>query len=278
MWSLHMYRITYYGLAKQPCTGRRVSVATCFYSCLSVFSMLCDVFGYVWISYKGYKVLGPVWLVLQVCISASIQQVAGHTNGGSCRSVRRFCRARGATLYNSLSNVHLHHLVGLYVQWIGHEYSQRSVHGLLWSHGIQVSQQRLAAALRRVAPFQYRSCSLDTYTKHWIQSLLCNTLQWQNFILTKMRDYICLVSPIFLLWMARAGIGFVTVPVKRAIPLCNLLLQPLLLKEDLWEQVRVDHGTEVALVDSVQHSLVPFVRVQHNTATLFLSSLCHFQP
>lgn len=45
--------------------------------------------------------------------------------------------------------------------------------------------------------------------------------------------------------------GFITLPVKNAIAIYDLLLRPLLLTEGLWEQIRVDHGREFALIISV---------------------------
>ena len=42
---------------------------------------------------------------------------------------------------------------------------------------------------------------------------------------------------------------------KNAIAIYNLLLRPLLLREGVWEQVRIDHGGEFALVSSAQRSL-----------------------
>jgi len=49
--------------------------------------------------------------------------------------------------------------------------------------------------------------------------------------------------------------GFITLPVKNAIAIYDLLMMPLLLSEGLWEQIQVDHGREFALIISVQQSL-----------------------
>lgn len=52
-------------------------------------------------------------------------------------------------------------------------------------------------------------------------------------------------------------VGFITLPVKNAIAIYDLLLIPLLLREGLWKQVRIHHGGEFALVISTQQSLSP---------------------
>ncbi len=53
--------------------------------------------------------------------------------------------------------------IRLYVQRVGHAYGRRTMHGHLRSHRIQVSQARLAASLRRVAPIHYQARRHDTY-------------------------------------------------------------------------------------------------------------------
>ena len=53
-------------------------------------------------------------------------------------------------------------------------------------------------------------------------------------------------------------VGFIRLPVKNAIAIYNCLFRPLLLKEGLWVQVRVDHGREFSLMLSVQQGLAGF--------------------
>ena len=47
---------------------------------------------------------------------------------------------------------------------------------------------------------------------------------------------------------SRKIVGVVTMPVKNAITIYHTLLRPLLVTEGLWDQIRVDYGTEFALV------------------------------
>ena len=57
---------------------------------------------------------------------------------------------------------------------------------------------------------------------------------------------------------SRKIVGFITLPVKNAIAIYDYLFRPLLLKEGLWVQARVDHGHEFSLILSVQQGLAGF--------------------
>ena len=47
---------------------------------------------------------------------------------------------------------------------------------------------------------------------------------------------------------SRKIVGLITIPKKNPIVIYDLLFLPLLNSHGLWEQVRVDHGTEFALI------------------------------
>ena len=47
----------------------------------------------------------------------------------------------------------------------------------------------------------------------------------------------------------------ITIPMKNPIAIYNTLMKPLLETEGMWEQVRLDHGTEFTLVVTVQQHL-----------------------
>lgn len=51
---------------------------------------------------------------------------------------------------------------------------------------------------------------------------------------------------------SRKIVGFITIPKKNPIVIYDLLFRPLLLSEGMWDQVRVDHGTEFTLVVAAQ--------------------------
>ena len=54
---------------------------------------------------------------------------------------------------------------------------------------------------------------------------------------------------------SRKIVGFITIPKKNSIVIYDLLFRPLLLLYGMWAQVRVDHGTEFALIITAQQHL-----------------------
>lgn len=101
------------------------------------------------------------WTNERICVY--LRQLIGLRRGLSCRSMRRFCRERGLLMRPTLGNRELDQCVRSYVLRVGHAYGRRTMQGLLRGNGIVVSQARIAASLRRVAPIQYRARSIDIY-------------------------------------------------------------------------------------------------------------------
>ena len=54
---------------------------------------------------------------------------------------------------------------------------------------------------------------------------------------------------------SRKIVGMITIPVKNPISIYGALMIPILLQFGLWQQVRVDHGTEFTLVLAAQQHL-----------------------
>lgn len=52
---------------------------------------------------------------------------------------------------------------------------------------------------------------------------------------------------------SRKIVGLITIPQKNAITHYNALMRPL--SEGMWEQIKVDHGTEFVLIVAVQQEL-----------------------
>lgn len=51
---------------------------------------------------------------------------------------------------------------------------------------------------------------------------------------------------------SRKIVGFITIPKKNPIVIYDVLFRPLLQTEGMWEQVRVDRGTEFTLLITAQ--------------------------
>ena len=75
--------------------------------------------------------------------------------GLSAISLRRYCRSRGIHYRTNLSSVDLDRVIHSAVAWVGHSYGRRTLHGLLRSNGIHVSQSRIGESLRRVFPLAH---------------------------------------------------------------------------------------------------------------------------
>ena len=54
---------------------------------------------------------------------------------------------------------------------------------------------------------------------------------------------------------SRKTVGMITIPVKNPITIYNMLMGPLLRCYGLWQQVRIDHGSEFVLVITAQQHL-----------------------
>ncbi len=67
---------------------------------------------------------------------------------------------------------------------------------------------------------------------------------------------------------SRKIVGTITSPKKNAIMIHDLLFRPLLLSQGLWDQVRVDHGTEFALIITAQLHLSPHRHSQYRQPVL----------
>lgn len=79
-----------------------------------------------------------------------------HEPGYSARSVRRYCSSEGIHYRSRLTDPQLDRLVSAQIQAVGHSYGRRTLHGLLSSQGLHVSQRRLGSCMSRVAPIPQR--------------------------------------------------------------------------------------------------------------------------
>ena len=55
--------------------------------------------------------------------------------------------------------------------------------------------------------------------------------------------------------LSRKVVRCITIPIKNPIAIYDLLFRPVLVEEGIWDQVRVDHGTEFFLILAVQNHL-----------------------
>ena len=86
-------------------------------------------------------------------ISGLFRMITGGDQGFSVRTIGRFCARRN--IRRAVNAPDLDPLVYDLVNRVGHAYGRRTLHGLLHSRGVCVSQRRVAASMQRVAPLEY---------------------------------------------------------------------------------------------------------------------------
>ncbi len=107
-------------------------------------------------------------------------------------------------------------------------------HGLLRSHGIQVSQAQLAASLRRVAPIHYQARRHDTY--RMLNPAPYRTTHYGEKLHLDQNEKLVMYGVTHVLAVdgySRKIVGFITLPMKNAIAIYDLILRPLLLQKGL---------------------------------------------
>ncbi len=193
--------------------------------------------------------------------------------GFSERSVHRFCTERDIHYRSQLTDTELDRRVTLAIQSVGHNYGRRMLHGYLRSRGVHVSQRRVGASLSRVAPRPAQSRRAQTHrqmnpipyrSKYFGEKLHLD--QNEKFGMFGVTHILAVDG------YSRKIVGMVTIPVKNAIAIYHTLLRPLLVTEGLWDQIRVDHGTEFALVATVQTHLACYRRRSSRPPLLRTSS------
>ena len=170
---------------------------------------------------------------------------------------------------HTLGESELDHCVRTYVLRVSHAYGRRTMQGLLRSNGIEVSQFRIAASLRRVAPIHYCARRIDAYRT--LNPFPYFASYYGEKLHLDQNEKLAMYGVTHIIAVdgySRKIAGFISLPVKNSIAIYDLLFRPLLLTEGLLEQVRVDHGREFFLLISVQQSLANVRRAQGHSPVL----------
>ena len=194
-------------------------------------------------------------------ISEYLSRKEPNRRGFSERSVRRFCSERNIHYRSGLTDAELDRRVMVAIRAVGHSYGRRMLHGYLRSGGLHVSQRRVGAALSRVAPRPAQSRRAQTHRQ--LNPIPYRSDYFGQKLHLDQNEKLGMFGVTHILAVdgfSRKIVGMVTMPVKNAITIYHTLLRPLLITEGLWEQIRVDHGTEFALVATVQTHLACYRR------------------
>ena len=180
------------------------------------------------------------------------------TRGYSERSIRRVCREN---LISRITDYELDLVVENFISRYGHTYGRSMMQGSINAafsvpQGV-VSQRRISRALQRVAPEAFEARTRDTlertnpipyyapyfgYKVHMDQ----NEKLAQNYGCT----HVAMIDG-----CSRMICGFASMEIKNPILIYEFEYRPALVHNGLWDQLRVDHGTEFFLCIFVQELL-----------------------
>lgn len=203
------------------------------------------------------------WIIHQLLVEGwTYDQVSDHlstltgacggSRGLSSRSLRRFCANRGIGR-QSIADEDLERAVIAAIARVGHSYGRRTMQGLLRSEGIRVGQSRVATVMDQLAPIQYDSRRHDT--QRMLNPLPYRASYFGEKLHLDQNEKCVMFGVTHVLAIdgySRKIVGFVTIPKKNPIVIYDLLFRPLLQTEGLWDQVRIDHGTEFVLLVTAQ--------------------------
>ena len=125
--------------------------------------------------------------------------------------------------------------------------------GLLCSQGIVVGENRVARSMQRVAPAAQigrrqrarRHLNPPPYIARFFGDKV-------HFV---QNEKLAMYGVTHVLVIDGKIVGMITIPVKNTISIYGALMRPMLLEFGLWQQVRVDHGTEFTLIVAEQQAV-----------------------
>ena len=186
-------------------------------------------------------------------ISEDLRRRYPSVRGLSCRSVRRFCRARDIRYRSGLNTRELDLVVSATVRLVGHSYGRRTMQGLLRAGGVNVSQRRIGRSLGRVAPGAQRGRRQQVH-RH-LNPIPYRARFYGDKLHLDQNEKLVMFGVTHVIAVdgfSRRIVGMITIPIKNAITIYKALMKPLMETEGLWQQVRTDQGGEFALVTTVQ--------------------------
>lgn len=111
---------------------------------------------------------------------------------------------------------------------IGHSYGRWSLHGLLRSEGVHVSQRRLGASLDHTFPFA-QSQEPHSWESHESNSISCYIFRGKNLLGSERETgYVWSGAGSCCRWLQLKIVGFSTMPQKNPITIYGAILPPLL--------------------------------------------------
>lgn len=136
--------------------------------------------------------------------------------------------------------------------------------GFLRSEGINVSQRRIGNALSVLYPHAHHQRAVVSY-QH-INPLPYRAPHFGKKLHFDQNEKLNMFGVIHILAIdgfSRKIVGLISIPQNNPIIIFDRLFRPLLQQYGIWDQLRMDHGTEFNLLISVQYSIAHFCVNHH---------------
>ena len=204
-------------------------------------------------------VIGLIWQgYTHEEISCYYQELYPGIRGLGSRSVRRYCDERDL---RRLSNDDLDEIVEGHIRCYGDSYGRRmmqgSVRAMLGVTSRAISQRRISAACRRVAPDALNARTRDILNRTNPVPYFAPYFGYKGHFDQNEKiaqDFGC-THVLFVDGCSRFICGAIILPVKNPILIYHHLFRPILLRYGLFDQIRMDHGQEFCLCVFVQELL-----------------------
>ena len=193
-------------------------------------------------------------------------------SGLSERSVRRFCQRKGISYRSCLDD---QEVIQRAIQEVGNGYGRRMMHGLLSSQDLHVSQSRVAASLQRVAPYHYTSRRLNSGVRQIQNPSLYRASFYGQKVHCDKNEKLAMYGATHVIAVdgfSRKVVRCITTLLKNPIVIYDLLFRPILVQEGIWDQMRVDHGTQFFIILAVQNHLANLRTWQEHPAYMQTTS------
>ena len=164
----------------------------------------------------------------------------------SSKSIRRYCNERNI---KRITDEVLQDLVRDIITIYGHNYSRKMMQGsirALIGHSHFESQRRISRVLRAVAAMEHEARTRDLLVKTNPVPYFAPYFGFKSHCCT----YVLMIDG-----CSRMAVGYTSIPIKNPILIYEYVFHPAVLKYGVWEQNRMDHGTEFALVKFIQQVL-----------------------
>ena len=182
----------------------------------------------------------------------------------SSRSIKRYCKERNV---NRITNEALQNLVRDMTTLYDHNYDGKMMQGsirALIGHSHFVSQRCISRALRAVTPMEHEARARDLLIKTNPVPYFAPYFGFKAHLNQNERigqAYGC-THVLMIDGCSRLIVGFTSIPMKNPVLIYEYLFRLAVLKYGVWEEVRMDHGREFALVIFIQEMLSLLFRAE----------------